>query len=142
MNFLRIRNAIAAARCFPREAAADRSEINSLSQVRFAEAAEFLEPAKQSPAGGVRERPLQDWFANAGRLSDNHDAANDCTAGDRRRNHAGATSTLKEFCDVRFETLLPQRSASHLQTNRPYLRKSEKIKLKTMLRMMQVTIGK
>ena len=56
-------------RRFARETAADRGEINFGAHFNFAQTAEFLEPAEQSSAGCMRERPFRDRLVDAGRLA-------------------------------------------------------------------------
>ncbi len=80
LNFLRIWNAISAARHFAWETSANCGEINLLPHLSLTEAAKFLEPSEECFARGVCKGSLQDWFADAGRLPDNQDATNDCAA--------------------------------------------------------------
>ena len=79
-NLIRSRNAISAAGIFPGKAAADRCEINFRSNSGFIHRAEFFEPPKKRFASSVRKRPLQDGFARTGRLTNDHDVADDRAA--------------------------------------------------------------
>ncbi len=65
-DLLRRRNAIGAARAFPRKTAAHRGEINFRANSGFIQPAELFEPAKQRFAGRMREGPSQNRFARPG----------------------------------------------------------------------------
>jgi hypothetical protein len=98
----------------------------------------LFEPAEHCFTGGVREWSLQNRLARAGRLTNEHDIAEDGAAGHGRRLHSGTAPAPEQLRDVlRQRELLPLCGRSF--QNR---RKIENKTLKTMLRMMQVTIGK
>ena len=95
------------------------------------------------------KRALQRRFADARSLSDDHDIAAYCAAGNGWGNHSRTTPATEKPRDVIFQQPLPasvhyleENAARAIEVNRPYLRKKEKIKLSTMLITMQVTIGK
>ena len=92
---------------------------------------------------------FQRRFADARSLADYHYVANDGPAGNGWGNYSRTAPATEEPRDVSFQQALPARvhwleenAERAIEVNRPYLRKREKIKLKTMLMMIQVTIGK
>jgi hypothetical protein len=83
-NLTRSWNAICAARILSGETATDGCEINFRSNCRFVHPTEFFEPAEKCLASGMRKRSLQNRFPRAGRLTNDHDIAQDCAARDWR----------------------------------------------------------
>jgi hypothetical protein len=135
-NLLRTRHPISPTRCFAGKTADNGSEINSCSHGRFTHPAEFFEPAKQRFARGVSEGTFECRLTPTRSLPDDHDFAHDRATGDGRWNNSRATAASSQFPDVFAQARLLGRCAGYQR------RKSEKIKLSTMLRTMQVTMGK
>src|SRR4030095_13478431 len=104
-NLVRSRNAICTARILSRKTPADRGEINFRPNSGFVHPTEFFEPTKKGLAGGMRERSLQNRFPRSRRLTNNHDVAHDCAAGDRRRFHSRAAAAAKQLCDMSVQEL-------------------------------------
>jgi len=86
----------------------------------------------------MREWPFQNRFARAGRLANDHDIAHDRAAGDWCRLHAPTTAALNQLSNELFELDLFNRRCHQ----RRKIEKIDNNKLSTMLRMMQVTMGK
>ena len=112
-NFVRGRDAVAAAGRFAGETSAHGCEIDCRSYRRLVHGAEFVEPAEQSLARGPGERPIQNWLTNARCLSDYDHVADDRSAGDWRWNHARTTPALDEPCDVIIKRGLFARCGDH-----------------------------
>jgi len=93
-------NAISARGCFPREAAADGGEINPGAHLRFAQMAKLFEPTEEGAARRPGKRFAQDRLSDSGRLTHEHDFAQDRPAGNRWRQHARTTPALKQLRDV------------------------------------------
>ena len=137
-NLVRRRNAIRAAGIFSGKTPADCREINLRADGGLVHPAEFFKPPKKRSASSMREWSLQNRFPSAGRLTNDHDVAHDCAAGDRRRFHAWAAPATQQLSNMPFELDLFT-PCSH---QRRKIEKIDKSKLSTMLTMMQVMIGK
>lgn len=98
----------------------------------------MFEPPEQSLASGVRKWSPQRRLARAGRLTDDHDVAGDWSARDRRGLHSRTAPALAQTRDVLRERELAARRGKLFQNRRKIDNKT----LSTMLRIMQVTIGK
>ena len=142
LNFLRVRNTIAATGRFARKAATHRSEVDRDAHFILSQSAGLVKPIKQCAARGVGKWTAQDRFPDARCLSDDHYATDHCAAGNRRWKHARTSTALDQLLDVFFETSPTIRSDETSDSHSDQRRNREKIKLKTMLMMMQVTIGK
>src|ERR1700730_16046311 len=105
-NLVRRRNAISSARRFPGKTSTNRGEINCRSNNRLVHSTEFLEPTEESFASSVRERPLQDRFARAWRLADQHDVADNRATGDRSRLHPWTTPAILKTRNMLLKTSL------------------------------------
>ncbi len=101
-----------------------------------------LNQPKQSASRRPRERPAQNRFFHAGRLTNQHDLAENCAAGNGWRHHPRTAATLEQTRDVLIELALSARNRRASSGIRLSTEESEKIRLSTMLMMMQVTIGK
>ena len=99
-NFIRRRDAVAAAGTFSRETTANRGEINFRSDSRFVHSAKFFEPPEECFTGSMGKRSFQCRFPRAGRLPNDHDIANDRAAGNRCRLHARAAPAAQQPLDV------------------------------------------
>ena len=71
-NLLRTGNAVAASGSFAGKAPTNRCKINFGTHIGFAHSAKLFEPSKKCTAGGVSEGPLQNRFAHARGLSNQH----------------------------------------------------------------------
>jgi hypothetical protein len=99
-DLLRIGHTIRATDCLSRKTTDDGGEVNSRTHSRLIYSAPFLKPAEQCFAGGMREGTFENRFADAGRLADDHDVADDRAACDRRWNDARATAALPQSRDM------------------------------------------
>jgi hypothetical protein len=162
-------DAVSAARIFAWKTAADGSEINLRSNSGFVHSAKLFEPAKKRFPGSVRKRPFQRRFPRTRGLSYDHYVAHDRAAGDWRRLHPRTAAAFQQCRHVPVEFGLNSLCShgpvgrSHIarrgatsdgpqargywigpkpNNQRLKIEKSDRIKLKTMLRTMQVTMGK
>jgi hypothetical protein len=78
-DLIRCWHAIAAARAFAGETAADCSEIDLRSNSGFTDSAKLFEPAEECFARSMRKRPLQSRLSWTGRLANDHDIAQNGT---------------------------------------------------------------
>src|SRR5436190_740610 len=69
--------------------------------------------AEERAPGGRREWFFEDWFLHAGRLTDEHDFAENRPAGNRWWNHSRAAPALPQERYVPIERLLLARRARH-----------------------------
>lgn len=95
-DFVRRGHPIAAAGRFSGKTTNNRGEINCRSDRGLIHAAELFEPAEESSTGGMRERSRQGWLADARRLTDNHDLAQDRAARNWWWNDTRATPALTQ----------------------------------------------
>jgi hypothetical protein len=102
-------NAIATRGRFPGETSADRREVNLRADFRLIQVAEFLEPTEEGAACGPCEGPAQHGLFHSGRLTDEHDLAENRAAGNRGWQHARTTPALEQVRDMLIEQLLPAR---------------------------------
>ena len=137
-DFIGRGNTIATGGGLSRETTADGGEVDRRADLLFVHAAKFLEPSEERSTGRPSERLCQDRFFNTRRLTDEHDLAQDRATGNRWGQHSGATPALEKAGDMPVEQLLLSRRARHLRQRR----KSDINKVRTMLTMMQLTIGK
>ena len=112
-DFVRRWNAVAAGRGFPRETATDRSEVNFGANLFLGHRAEFLKPAEERAARGPRERSSKNRLLHPGRLTDQHDLAENRPARNRRRHHPWTTATLPKSRDVFRQLLFFPRRTRH-----------------------------
>jgi hypothetical protein len=105
-NLARRRNAIRAAGIFSGKTPADCREINLRADGGLVHRAEFFEPTKKRFTSSVRERSLQNRFPRAGRLTNDHDVADDCAARDWRRFHTRAAPATQQCRHVSIELSL------------------------------------
>src|ERR1041385_3212143 len=99
-NLVWFRNPISSAGTFSRKTAADCREINLRSNCDLVHLAELFEPSKKCLAGSVCKRSLKNRLSRTGRLTNDNDIADNCTAGDRRRFHSWATTAFEQSRDV------------------------------------------
>jgi hypothetical protein len=112
-DFVRRRDAVATGGSFSGKTAADCSEINPRPHLFFAHPAELLEPSEESAARGPCERFPEHRLLYSGRLADEHDFAEDSSAGDRRWRHSRATAALAQKGNVLIQLLLFTRCRRH-----------------------------
>ncbi len=136
-NFIGRGDAIPAGSGFAGKAATNGSEINAGTGFVFIPAAKLLEPTEESAPSRPGKWTAEDGLLHARRLTDEDDPANDGSARHGRRDHARAASALAQGREVRLEEALGLRAG-----RASYRRKNETSTLRTMLRMMQVTMGK
>lgn len=142
-NLVRSRYPIASGCGLAGKTAAYRSEVNLGAHLFFTHSAKLLEPTEERSARRPGEGFSEHRLFHTGRLTDEHDVAQDRSAGNWRRQHPRTAATLAQERDVLVELFLLARSARHCRELRlPQRRKKDMIKVRTMLTMMQVTIGK
>lgn len=112
-DFIRRGNAISTGRSFSRKTAADRSEVNFRANFFFGHRTELLEPAEQGAAGRPRERFPKHRLFHARRLADQHDFAENGSAGNWRRQHSRTTPALQQTGDMIVKGLLVAGWARH-----------------------------
>jgi hypothetical protein len=112
-DFIRRWNAIATRSRFPGETSTDGCEVNLRAHFRFIQVTEFFEPTEEGAARRPGEGPAQDGLFHSGRLADEHDFAEDWSAGNRRRQHARTAPALEQARDMLIQQLLLARGRTH-----------------------------
>lgn len=108
-DLVRSWNAVAACGRFAGKAAADRREVNLRAHLHFTQMTRLLEPTEEGAARGPGKRFSQHRLSYSGRLTHEHNLAQNRTAGNRWRQHAGTAPALEQMRDMLIQQLLPAR---------------------------------
>jgi hypothetical protein len=141
-DLVRSWNAVPTCGGFPWETATNRGEVNLRAHLHFTQMTELSEPTEEGAASRPGERLAQNRFSYTRCLTDEHYLAENRSAGNRWRQHAGTTTALEQALDMLIQQLLSARCQAHCSRSSNHRRKNDKIRLNTMLIMRQVTIGK
>lgn len=108
-DLVRSWNAVPTRGGFSGKTAANRREVNLGAHLHFTQMTKLLEPTEERAASRPGERFAEDWLFCSGRLTDEHDLAENRSAGNRWRQHPGTTPTLEQMRDMLIQQLRPAR---------------------------------